>query len=518
MPRPALLVRCTAAVLAAAAGADGSASSSAPPAASVTVAVAAAAPLHPPFPDGWLGVNLDAASLHNRVDLADPYLRTVTRALWAAANTTAPLVLRVGGTAANAAVYVPDGAGAASTVVSDATLAGLQDFAAAVGATINPFGLPYQTGADGRWAAGLNASALWAHVGSANLTAFGGWSLGNEIQGDAGFNNTRYNEDYVERFLPAVAALAPAWARAAYGPSAPGFPGEPVEGPFAAAAGAALAGAGGALSFHAYSFKNCSLPVFLDKAGMERMAYYYGAWGALRDAFAPGVPLYLEEFATAAGGGCDGLSNTFASGFWWVHALGLAAGAGVARVTRQDLVGWSFNTGPSHYPLVGPPGWVNRSAGGAPTPHPDWYTMLLWRQVVGTAVLGVAVSPSPPDVNDTVAVHAFCTARGFAAAPPGAVTLVFFNVHPTDAVAVVVAGGVPAVPRVEFILTPPGGNATADGVELNGGPWAVGPDGALPALPVPGHAVSDPTVPLALPPLSYGFVVLADAAAPACEF
>jgi hypothetical protein len=39
------------------------------------------------------------------------------------------------------------------------------------------------------------------------------------------------------------------------------------------------------------------------------MDYYYSSYVALRDAVAPGLPLYLEEFATQAGGGCDGLSN-----------------------------------------------------------------------------------------------------------------------------------------------------------------------------------------------------------------
>lgn len=73
--------------------------------------------------------------------------------------------------------------------------------------------------------------------------------------------------------------------------------------------------------------------------GIERMAHYYSAFVAARDAHAPRMPVYLEEMATQAGGGCDGLSNRFVSGFWFVHALGLAGEMNVSRVTRQDLAG-----------------------------------------------------------------------------------------------------------------------------------------------------------------------------------
>ena len=65
---------------------------------------------------------------------------------------------------------------------------------------------------------------------------------------------------------------------------------------------------------------------------------------------------YLEEMATQAGGGCDGLSNRFVSGFWFLHSLAQAGEFNVARVTRQDLAGWSFTSGVSHYPLTGSPG------------------------------------------------------------------------------------------------------------------------------------------------------------------
>jgi hypothetical protein len=146
----------------------------------------------------------------------------------------------------------------------------------------------------------------------------------------------QYSADYV-RFRAAVAAEAPAWAQRIVGPSAAGWPGSPPMQTFLTATRALQ---DMSVSIHAYSFGNCSLATYTSKFGIEKMAFYYGQFGAARDAFAPSLPVYLEEMATQAGGGCDGLSNRFVSGFWFIHSLGLAGANRVSRVTRQDLAGW----------------------------------------------------------------------------------------------------------------------------------------------------------------------------------
>lgn len=483
------------------------AAAAAPAPAAVTATIDVSAPQRTVDPS-FLGVNIDSASLTNRIDLTDPYLTTMGRQLGAAAGPGAPRMhMRVGGSASNGLIYLPDGTPGrgphGGTVVTDASLGELNAFATAIGARLT-FCIQYQTGADGRWDP-ANATALWARVAAANLTAFSGWSLGNEIIGGQGFNVAGYAADYVE-FRAAVAADAPAWAQDVVGPSAAGWPGEPVMRTFLeAVAGAANV----SLSMHAYSFGNCTLATYLEKAGIERMAYYYGVFAAARDAFAPALPLYVEECATQAGGGCDGLGNRFVSGFWFVHALGLAGRMGVARVTRQDLAGWSFTSGVSRYMLAGPPGWESTASGGLPTPHPDWYTAILWRQLVGDAVLAVSVDAAP-EVNATLGLHAWC-----AAGVPGGVVVAYINLAPSP-VALTLGGALPASPRVEYVMTAPGGNLTADGVLLNGVLLAVDGAGRLPAQPVPGAPVPAGAPGIVVPRYSYGFVVLGGAGAAAC--
>ena len=51
------------------------------------------------------------------------------------------------------------------------------------------------------------------------------------------------------------------------------------------------------------------MSIYMSKSGIERMAYYFSQFGGVRDRYAPNLPLYLEECATQAGGGCDGLGN-----------------------------------------------------------------------------------------------------------------------------------------------------------------------------------------------------------------
>ena len=105
------------------------------------------------------------------------------------------------------------------------------------------------------------------------------------------------------------------------------------------------------------------------------------------------------------------------------------------------------------------------------------------------------------DLSDSFRVYAHCTAG----AHNGSVTLALLNFAADTATVV----SLPA--RVEYCLTSDA--LTSPLVFLNGAQLRAGADGSLP--PLPGRAVSDSSE-FVMPPHTYAFVVLPDAAVSAC--
>ena len=174
-------------------------------------------------------------------------------------------------------------------------------------------------------------------------------------------------------------------------------------------------------------------------SGRMGMVNLLGKWRNTQQQHAPLSKIALSETASAADGGCVNLSNTFAAGFFWVDQLGLVAEAGFDQVFRQDFVGFSGINGGSSYALAGAPGWVggggnatasdvSSSSGPCPLPpyckpsptgplhaHPDFFTSLLWKRLMGRRViessLGAAAlmdSGGNGDSGDGVRVYASC--------------------------------------------------------------------------------------------------------------
>jgi len=157
------------------------------------------------------------------------------------------------------------------------------------------------------------------------------------------------------------------------------------------------------------------------------------------------------------------------------------------------------------------PGWRNRTLDGIPTPHPDYYTAILWRQLVGQSVLSIQLQASQA-VNETFAVHAVCANSGVSAA--GGVVLIYINL--AKAPVQLTLSGLDATPRVEYVLTAPNGNLTADAVLLNGEAWSVNDEGKLPVQPVPGKEIPAGGPDISLPAASYGFLTFEQPAIKAC--
>jgi len=115
-------------------------------------------------------------------------------------------------------------------------------------------------------------------------------------------------------------------------------------------------------------------------------------------------------------------------------------------------------------------------------------------------VLSVKLNASKA-VNDTFAVHAWCGTKLVSAA---GVVLIYINT--AEDVVELSLSGLEATPRVEYVLTPPNGNLTADALFLNGESWSVDEQGNLPVQPVPGKSIPAGGPGISLPGGSYGFL------------
>ena len=268
---------------------------------------------------------------------------------------------------------------------------------------------------------------------------------------------------------------------------------------------------------------------YLNLTRVNNIASYLGEFTAAVQQYGDpaSTRMVLEETASNSLGGCVGYSDRFISGFYWLNVLCLVAESGFQQINRQDLAGMSFTASGSQYTLFGPPGWINGTGlVDGKSPHPDYYTSLLFRRLMGSTVLSSSVTGT-----GSFAAHAWCAASTAPGAGPGSVTVAYLNAIDTPSSFQVVGADGAAYalsPRSEFILT--GDSVTDSVIYLNAGSAVtkaersasrlrVNNDGTLPdsiAMPS-GRLVTDGATQLQVPPLSYGFIVLPAANAPACS-
>jgi len=244
---------------------------------------------------------------------------------------------------------------------------------------------------------------------------------------------------------------------------------------------------------------------------------------------APTTGVLIEETASQALGGCVNSSDRFIDGFYWMTVIGFPGEAGITQINRQDVAGWSFPGLESHYTLAGPPGWINGSS--LLRPHPDWYSTILWKQLMGNSILKFQTGGDADAVSNTT-IHAWCTSKKFNQYKPGSITISYV-VGWSNPVTLTVPTITSLSPRIEYILTstaaeyfsptPFSPDAEAvpaslynDAIYNNGQLMTVDETGMLPQYPIPGKTVNSATPPL-LPAYSYGFIVFPDAGVAACS-
>ena len=137
--------------------------------------------------------------------------------------------------------------------------------------------------------------------------------------------------------------------------------------------------------------------------------------------------------------------------------------------------------------------------------YADYWTTIIFKQLVGTRVLSVADSTN---YGRSTRIYAFCSRN-----ITGGVVVVGINLNTTPTSFTFDAFSVS--PRIEYQLTAPSGNMSSPSIELNGVVLHASPSGDLP--PLSGAEVTDGS-PVTLQGTSYGMFVFPEASAPACYF
>ncbi len=466
-----------------------------------------------------------------RYDFARPALRRLASAL-------APAYLRIGGTDADRTVYRVEGDGAgddagpsvpgagARWVLTGARWAEVAAFARATDLKIM-FTLnagPSARDGDGGWSPD-NARSLIAYT-RAHGYPVDVWELGNEINA---FPLTHGRWLAADRYAGDL-RRARALLDELHDPGRLAGVGSafwPVLGEGRAVLDDTLRSAGGVLdivTWHYYPQQSHRCPLATRRAAAaltpapERLAdveHWAQQVETAAHEHAPRAAVWLGETASAQCGGEAGVSDSFADALWWLDELGRLSRRGQPVVVRQTLSG-------SDYGLVDD---------GTLRPNPSYWASWIWRHLMGTRVLDVAVEPAAPAVH----AYAHCLRGASGGAGSDGVAVLLLNIHPTDAATVRLGAGAAPAMRVLHLQADA---LTARTVRLDGATLETAADGSLPPFPEFGAAAdtagagsgeaSHLPLPSAaestggaravtLPPMSATFVVLSGAPVAACR-
>src|SRR5690242_8861980 len=318
------------------------------------------------------------------MDLSNTRLRTLAAAL-------APSYVRVSGTWANTTYFADSDAPPATppdgfrAVLSRARWKAVIDFARALNADIVT---SMATGPGARDATGLWQSDQARHL-FAYTKSIGGRIAAAEFMNEPnlagmggapkGYDAAAYGRDFrafvafMKASEPDALVLGPGSAsETAAAPSSAGFIGTRD---LLAASGPGI----DAFSYHHYGAlsQRCSgIPgettpeAALSEGWLARTERTRAFYQSLRDAFAPGKPMWLTETAEAACGG-NPWASTFLDTFRYLDQLGRLARAGVQVVAHNTLAA-------SDYGLLDETTF---------RPRPNYWVALLWRRLMGTVVL-----------------------------------------------------------------------------------------------------------------------------------
>jgi heparanase 1 len=208
----------------------------------------------------------------------------------------------------------------------------------------------------------------------------------------------------------------------------------------------------------------------------------------LRNQYAPQAEVWLGEVGNAQCGGEPEVSDRYVGGLWWLDQLGRTARRGQPVIVRQTLSGSNY-------------GMIDDSD---LTPNPDYWNSVLWKRLMGSAVLKAKTSGENPFVR----AYAHCTPGKC-----GSVTLLLLNVSPDIKATIILDNALNKTGATIWRLTGP--RLTGRELRLNGNPLEMQGDTLPPLDGVPYQF--GVTESIELEPASYAFVVLPQAGSDACQ-
>jgi heparanase len=487
-------------------------------------------PLHR-VDERYVCFNIDTGSLYNGMNFSDTTFRTLVNQLTFGGSGKGSII-RIGGTAVDSSFYFPDApynigepnqcggnCPNGSSDIGNAMLNAVFDFIIATDMNLlwDVNGASFRDGT-GPWNANGNATAMLSYLDSKYAGSIDfAYSVGNEPDLWKPPHNGVSSVTLGKDALAMKAALAPLnIGKDVYGSSWAGINSDDAQGFLpTVVAGGGITG----LTVHNYPYggRDCVVSNYLDKSKITSdMAKKLEAVAAVK-ASTPGaesILLVLEETAGSSGGGCDNVTDRFVAGFCWLNTLITVGRSGFDRVHRQDIAGWSFAFGESHYQLVGPPGWVVGSQ--LLTPHPDYWTTLLWRQLVGYSVLNTNVTGGNQALLDSVDLSLWCAAPN--TSPYGSKTVILaFTVMSTDTdISITLPDILQTSEMTQYFLTAPNDDLQSDDIQLNGQTLTLGEGGKLLSYPIMGKTISAGQQSILLSKLSYGFIAF-DTTIAACS-
>jgi hypothetical protein len=247
-------------------------------------------------------------------------------------------------------------------------------------------------------------------------TSLAGIAIGNEPDRYVadGLRSTPWSfADYlteVEAYRAAIAAAAP---------------GVPIVGPDASSGGLSVAWVTEAatgehpalLTEHYYPLTRCqayapTLGDLLSPLTRAHESAFLTQMAAVANA--SGIPLRMAETNNVSCRGQPGVSNVFASALWATDYLARAMSSGIVGLNFHDLIGEPD----SYSPLVAPA--PAQLAAGALHANPEWYALLLARDLLGDRPIRTSVAGA----DSTLTAAAF-------ASPNGNVHIVLVDFRPT---------------------------------------------------------------------------------------